>query len=252
MHLLGLLLPTAQVQPPQTSPSTPCVVCMLACALLALVHDMLCCVHACLRLTLHALQCQHVQSNSAGTAVAAPLPPLKPALTAAILVCCHCAGLEPHSALPTALPTAFGLAGDVLPEGLRHRTHGLASTIVGAMPGQRCRAANSAATSSSATVMSLRVSCQHWVAWVACIVGQPITCQSRYHAQAGTWPEPLFLSGIFIAAIAAVFQGAACASAVLVVGHTAHYAAQYAAPAAQEPLCGAGAWRGAGEQWGRR
>lgn len=40
------------------------------------------------------------------------------------------AGLEPHSALPTALPAAFGLAGNVLPEGLRHRTHGLASSIV--------------------------------------------------------------------------------------------------------------------------
>lgn len=39
-------------------------------------------------------------------------------------------GLEPHSALPSALPAAFGLPGDVLPEGLRHRTHGLASSIV--------------------------------------------------------------------------------------------------------------------------
>jgi hypothetical protein len=44
----------------------------------------------------------------------------------------HYPGLEPHSALPTAMPTCFGLPCRVLPEGLRGRTHGLASSIVSA------------------------------------------------------------------------------------------------------------------------
>jgi hypothetical protein len=39
-------------------------------------------------------------------------------------------GLEPHSALPTALPACFGIPGTVLPEGLRGRTYGLASSVV--------------------------------------------------------------------------------------------------------------------------
>lgn len=39
-------------------------------------------------------------------------------------------GLEPHSALPTAMPACFGIPGTVLPDGLRGRTYGLASSIV--------------------------------------------------------------------------------------------------------------------------
>eukprot|EP00878_Enallax_costatus_P005253 GHUV01005520.1.p1 GENE.GHUV01005520.1~~GHUV01005520.1.p1 ORF type:complete len:330 (+),score=53.00 GHUV01005520.1:324-1313(+) len=43
-------------------------------------------------------------------------------------------GLEPHSALPTAIPTVFGLQSDMLPEALRGRTHGLASSVCFQVP----------------------------------------------------------------------------------------------------------------------
>lgn len=43
-------------------------------------------------------------------------------------------GLEPHSALPTAMPSVFGTSSTMLPEGLRHRTHGLASSACFRVP----------------------------------------------------------------------------------------------------------------------
>ncbi|WIA15065.1 hypothetical protein OEZ85_001763 [Tetradesmus obliquus] len=43
-------------------------------------------------------------------------------------------GLEPHSALPTAMPSTFSLQSTLLPDGLRGRTHGLASSICFQIP----------------------------------------------------------------------------------------------------------------------
>lgn len=40
------------------------------------------------------------------------------------------AGLEPHSALPTAMSAVFGIQSQMLPKALRGRTHGLASSVV--------------------------------------------------------------------------------------------------------------------------
>lgn len=42
--------------------------------------------------------------------------------------------LEPHSALPTAIPVAFGMRSQLLPEALRGRTHGLVSSVCFKVP----------------------------------------------------------------------------------------------------------------------
>eukprot|EP00882_Tetradesmus_deserticola_P003021 GHRQ01003207.1.p1 GENE.GHRQ01003207.1~~GHRQ01003207.1.p1 ORF type:complete len:330 (+),score=99.67 GHRQ01003207.1:30-1019(+) len=43
-------------------------------------------------------------------------------------------GLEPHSAMPSAMPASFSLQSTLLPDGLRGRTYGLASSICFKIP----------------------------------------------------------------------------------------------------------------------
>jgi hypothetical protein len=45
------------------------------------------------------------------------------------LAACPPAALEPHSALPTAIPVAFGVRSELLPPAIRGRTHGLVSSV---------------------------------------------------------------------------------------------------------------------------
>jgi hypothetical protein len=63
----------------------------------------------------------HPRPAAAAPLTRPPPPPAPPAPRAA--------ALEPHSALPTAIPAAFGTRSVLLPASLRGRTHGLVSSV---------------------------------------------------------------------------------------------------------------------------